>query len=54
MIVIPGLTRPLAAVGKRITCWHDGDDRLLVQASSSTRWAECPKCSRRSHQVHGR
>jgi hypothetical protein len=54
MIAIPGLTKPLAAVGKRITAWHEVDDRLFVQATSSTRWAKCPKCSRRSDQMHGR
>ena len=54
MIVIPGLTRPLAVIGKRITSWHDGDERLTVQVSSAVRRAECPRCSRHSRQVHGR
>lgn len=54
MIVIPGLTSSLAGVGKRIIEWHEENERLFVEATSSTRWAECPKCSRRSDQVHGR
>lgn len=30
MIVIPGLSKPLAVAGKRIGGWHEGDDRLWV------------------------
>ncbi len=54
MIVIPDLSPPLKAVGKRVSWWRQADDRLWVQASSSVRWAVCPRCSRRSSRVHGR
>ena len=54
MIVIPGLARPLAAVGKRVTSCQDGEDGLTVQVCSPVRWAACPRCFRRSRQRHGR
>ena len=53
MIVIPGLTRPLKNVGKRIDDWRESDDRLWVEASGSARVAACPSCQRRSSQQHG-
>jgi hypothetical protein len=43
---IPGLTRPLAAAGKRIDHWDDTGGRLRVSASSSVTWSICPKCTR--------
>ena len=30
MTVIPGLSRPLKAVGKHVGGWNEGDDRLWV------------------------
>ncbi|MEP7299846.1 MAG: ISL3 family transposase, partial [Burkholderiales bacterium] len=53
MIVIPGLSKPLAIVGKRIGGWHEGGDRLWVDAHTVVRLAPCPSCSCRSRRVHG-
>lgn len=53
MTVIPGLSKPLAIVGKRIGGWHEGGDRLWVDAHTVVRLAPCPSCSCRSSRVHG-
>ena len=53
MIGIPGLSRPLQAVGKHVRQWDEAQTRLWVQASSSVRSANCPACSRSSTRVHG-
>ena len=53
MVVIPGLTRPLAAVGKRIDGWQDEEDRFSVVTKSSVTSAHCPQCTHRSRRVHG-
>lgn len=54
MTVIPGLSRPLRAIGKRVGGWNEGDDWLRVDVIGSVRGAACPRCSRRSSRVHGR
>lgn len=54
MIVIPGLSRPLKGVGKRILHVDEADDHLEVGAASAVRWAVCPNCSHRSSRLHGR
>ena len=53
MIFIPGLARPLAAIGKRVTACEEGEAGLAVRVSSAVRWAACPRCFRRSGQRHG-
>ena len=53
MIIIPGLSQPLEAAGKRITSWTEDSDGLTVQADSTVRGATCPRCSKRSSRLHG-
>ena len=53
MIVIPGLSQPLKAAGKRITSWAEDSDGLTVEADSTVRGATCPSCSERSCRLHG-
>ena len=53
MIVIPGLSQPLKAAGKRITSWVEESDGLMVEADSTVRRAACPRCSKRSSRLHG-
>ena len=48
MIVIPGLSQPMKAAGKRITSWAEDSDGLTVEADSTVRGATCPSCSERS------
>ena len=54
MVIIPRLSQPLAAVGKRITSWDDDGERLLVEAGSLVRRAACPRCLKKSSRLHGR
>ena len=53
MIVIPGLSQPLKAAGKRITAWAEQSNGLMVEAHSTVRRAACPRCSTRSSRLHG-
>jgi transposase len=54
MIVIPGLSRSLHAVGKHVVSFDDTDGCLFVKVGSVVHQANCPKCKRKSSQVHGR
>ena len=54
MVVIPGLSQPLEAVGKYITWWDEAEDGLAVGARSVVRQAACPRCARGSSRSHGR
>jgi hypothetical protein len=54
MVVIPGLSRPLEAVGKHVTSWDDGGSRLAVETCSVVRQATCPRCAWSSARSHGR
>jgi transposase len=54
MTVIPGLSLPLKAVGKRVEGWDESGDCLQVEVSGAVRRAACPSCLHRSSQVHGR
>lgn len=42
MVIIPGLSRPLEAVGKHVVSWDDSDDRLAVEVGGVVAWATCP------------
>lgn len=53
MIVIPGLSDSLGAVGKRITHFETTEGGLAVGVASTVRSARCPKCSHRSSRQHG-
>lgn len=53
MVVIPGLTDSLGAVGKRITHFETSEGGLAVDIASTVRSAQCPKCSHRSSRQHG-
>ena len=53
MVVIPGLTDSLGAVGKRITHFETTEGGLAVDIASTVRSAQCPKCSHRSSRRHG-
>ncbi len=53
MVVIPGLSRPLEAVGKHITSWDDGGSRLVVETCGVVRQATCPRCACSSARSHG-
>jgi hypothetical protein len=58
MVVIPGLSESLAAVGKRIIHFDTTDTRLSVEAASSVRWARCPnihwRCGRKKYAIFAR
>ena len=54
MVVIPGLSRPLEAVGKHVISWDDGGSRLVVETCSVVRSATCPRCACGSPRPHGR
>ena len=54
MVIIPGLTQPLEAVGKQITTYDNSGNRLAVQACSVVDRAPCPKCAWSSSRIHGR
>lgn len=54
MVIIPGLSRPMQSLGKRITSWHANGTRLVVMVGSLVRQARCPRCARRSARLHGR
>ena len=53
MIVLPGLSQPLKAAGKRITSWVEESNGPMVEADSTVRRAACPRCSMRSSRLHG-
>jgi hypothetical protein len=53
MTVIPGLSLPLKAVGKRIKGWDESGDCLQVEVSVPVRRAAIPSYLHRSSQVHG-
>jgi hypothetical protein len=53
MVVFPGLSESLSAVGKRISRFDSTDTQLSVQAANSVRSAVCPSCSRGSSRRHG-
>lgn len=53
MVVISGLSESLSAVGKRIVHFETTETDLSVEAASSLRWAQCPRCSHRSCRAHG-
>ena len=53
MIVIPGLSQPLEAAGKRITSWTEDGCGLTVEVGSTVRRAACPRCSKSSSRLHG-
>ena len=54
MIVIPGLSRPLEAVGKHVVSWDDSDSRLSMEVGGLVSWAACPRCTCGSSRTHGR
>ena len=54
MVVIPGLSQPLEAVGKLITSWDNSSARLAIEADSIVRQAACPRCACSSARSHGR
>ena len=54
MIVIPGLSQPLKAAGKRITSRVEENNGLTVEAHSTVRRAARPRCSTRTSRLHGR
>ena len=49
MIIIPGLSQPLKAAGKRIDSWVEDGNKLMVKADSTVRRAACPRCLREAH-----
>ena len=53
MVVIPGLTDSLGAVGRRINHFETYEGGLAVDVASTVRSARCPKCSHRSSRQHG-
>jgi len=53
MVIIPGLSQPLKAAGKRITSWAEDSGGLTVEANSTVRGATCPGCSQKSSRLHG-
>ena len=53
MVVIPGLTDSLGAVGKRITHFETTEGGFAVDIASTVRSAQCPKCSHHSSRRHG-
>jgi transposase len=53
MVVVPGLSESLGAVGKRIVRFDITDTLLSVDATSSAYRAKCPTCSRGSSRRHG-
>ncbi len=53
MVVIPGLSESLGAVGKRIIRFDTTESSFSVEAASSSRRAQCPKCSHGSVRRHG-
>lgn len=53
MVVIPGLSESLSAVGKRIVRFDTTEALLSVEAASSARRARCPTCSHGSSRRHG-
>lgn len=53
MVVIPGLSESLSAVGKRIIRFDTADTLLSVEAASAARSTRCPKCSHRSSRRKG-
>ena len=53
MVVIPGLTDSLGAIGKRINHFETSEGGLAVDVGSTVRPARCPKCSHRSSRQHG-
>jgi transposase len=53
MVVIPGLSDSLSAVGKPIIRFDTTETRFFVEAASSVRWAQCPTCSHNSSRRHG-
>ena len=53
MVVIPGLSESLSAVGKRIVRFDTTEALLSVEAASSARRAQCPTCSHGSSRRHG-
>jgi transposase len=53
MVVVPGLSESLGAVGKRIIRFDITDTLLAVEAASSAQRAKCPTCSCGSSRRHG-
>lgn len=53
VVFIPGLSESLRAVDKRITNFDTTDAVLSVEAASSARRAQCPRCSAHSSRRHG-
>jgi transposase len=53
MLIIPGLSESLGAVGKRIIRTQTTDTSLSVETESLIRCATCPSCSFSSSRVHG-
>ena len=53
MIVIPGMSESLTAVGKQIVGFETTDTLVSAEVSSSARSAQCPRCSQRSSRTHG-
>ncbi|MDZ5460914.1 ISL3 family transposase [Azohydromonas lata] len=54
MVVIPGLSSLLEAVGKHVSSWDDSGSRLVVDAGSLVQSAVCPRCICSSSRLHGR
>ncbi len=54
MVVIPGLSSLLQAVGKHVRSWDDSGSRLVVDAGSLVESAACPRCTCSSSRLHGR
>jgi len=53
MVVIPGQSESLGAVGKRIIHFDITETLLSVEVASPVRWAQCPTCSHSSSRRHG-
>ena len=43
MVVVPGLSRPLEVVGKRVVSWGDGDGGLIAGMSGFVQRGELPE-----------
>jgi transposase len=54
MVVIPGLSSLLEAVGKHVSSWDDSSSRLVVDAGNLVQSAACPRCTCSSSRLHGR
>jgi len=52
--MVEGISKLLAAVGKRVIDWDDCGDHIKIEARSRVRAAPCPDCRCWSNRIHGR